>query len=285
MTSRSGLGKVVPALAPFLFLTLAEPAVAQAQDIAAGESAPSTLDLSDFELTFADEFDSLSISSTEDATWYPRTPWYGDFGEARFAEPGQGGPFSLRDGNLVITVDQIEPGRWQSGLISSMNPDGRGFAQQYGYFETRMRVPTGEGVWPAFWLIGAQRLQGRGVSAEIDIMEHYGAWPNRFSMKWHEWGVPSADGGDGHNWDYTHVYVEDGNLGDGWHTYGALIDERTITYYFNGREVWSAPTPDIHHQPMMVLVNLALGGGWPVDPTLDDVELLVDYVRVYQRRS
>ena len=285
MRSRSGFGGVAPVLATLALLMPVVSAAAQAQDVATAEPS-ATLDLSNFELTFSDEFDSLSISATGDATWYPRTPWYGDFGEARFAEPGEGGPFSLRDGNLVITVDRIEPGRWQSGLISSVNPEGRGFAQQYGYFETRMRVPAGDGVWPAFWLIGVERLQGpRDVTAEIDIMEHYGAWPDRFSMKWHEWGVPSADGGDGHNWGYSRDYVEDGILADGWHTYGALIDEQTITYYFNGREVWSAPTPDTHHQPMMVLVNLALGGGWPVDPTLDDVELLVDYVRVYRRRS
>ena len=271
-------------LAALCLILLCDQAAAQSSGVYSVSPEPETLDLSGFELTFVDEFHSVDVSAAEESTWYPRTPWYGDFGEARFADHGPDGPFSIRNHRLVITLTRTASGQWQSGMIASVNPDGEGFSQRYGYFEARIQVPRGEGVWPAFWLIGMDRLDGSAdVAAEIDIMEHYGAWPDRYSMKWHQWGVPSPDG-DGHNWDYSRVYLDDRELADNWHTFGALVEERTITYYFNRREVWSAPTPSSHRQPMMMLVSFGLGGGWPVDPNLNNVEMLVDYVRVYRRR-
>ena len=273
------------ALAAFGLLLLCGQAAAQSSSFQSVPPESETLDLSGFELTFVDEFHSADISAFEEATWYPATPWFGDFGEAVFVDHGPNGPFSIRNHRLVITATRTGAGQWQSGMIASVNPDGEGFTQQYGYFEARIQVPTGEGVWPAFWLIGINRLdESANVTAEIDIMEHYGVWPDRYSMKWHQWGVPSADGGDGHNWDYSRVYLDGRELADNWHTFGALVEERTITYYFNRREVWSAPTPNTHRQPMMLLVSFGLGGGWPVDPNLNNVEMLVDYVRVYRRR-
>ena len=268
------------ALAVSALLLSVAPAEAQTSSV-----EPSTIDLSAFELTFVDEFQSIDISAEEPATWYPGTPWFGDFGAARFADPGPDGPFTIRNHRLVITATQTGPGRWQSGLIASVNPDGEGFTQQYGYFEARILVPTGQGVWPAFWLIGADVLdETTDVTAEIDIMEHYGHWPDRYSMKWHQWGVPSPDGSDDHNWDYSRHYLENTELADNWQRFGALVEPDRITYYFNRREVWSAPTPASHRQPMILLVSFGLGGGWPVDPGLDNVEMQVDYVRAYRRR-
>lgn len=241
----------------------------------------STIDLTDFELTFHDEFDSLSISSDpdSDATWYTRTPWNGDFGAASFKGSETNGTFSISEGVLSITAQKDENGNWTSGLLSSVDPNGDGFSQQYGYFEIRAELPAGAGVWPAFWLVGMNRLEpGSTYTAELDIFEHYGAMPGTFSSKWHVW---QRDGSGGHDWAYQRTAVEPGALSSGFHTYGVLVEEDYTTFYFDGVEQWKIETPEEHQQPMMVLADFALGGGWPVTDAPDGTSLKIDYIRVY----
>lgn len=236
-----------------------------------------------YRLTFEDTFDRLQIAARGGTglTWYNRTPWDGDFGEARFAGSLRNGTFSVDAGVLTISMRKQADGTWTSGLIASMDPQGNGFAQQYGYFEIRAKLPAGEGVWPAFWLIGAERLEpGSDLTAEIDIMEHYGAMPAAFSAKWHVW---HRDGSGRHEWGFERKAVEAGALSRDFHRYGVLVTEERTTFFFNGAPFWSAPTPPEHRQPMMVLANLGLGGGWPVTDAADGAEMLIDYIRVYAK--
>jgi hypothetical protein len=106
------------------------------------------LNLSQYTLTFDDEFTTLSISPAGPGTkWIAHTPWNGDFGDAQFANPGpSSGPFSqIPGGGLQITAQQVN-GAWQSGLIASRDaegPNAYGFAQQYGYFEISAKLPEG----------------------------------------------------------------------------------------------------------------------------------------------
>lgn len=232
-------------------------------------------------LTFEDNFDHLSISDicTADATWYNRTPWKGDFGEAVFAGSTKNGTFRAQNGILTITLQKTDAGRWTSGLLSSLCSDGSGFAQQYGYFEMRAQFPSGEGVWPAFWLIGAERLSPDSLAtAEIDIVEHYGALQHAFSSKWHIW---HRDGSGRHETAYQRRRVAPGSLSTGFHTYGVRIDPQKTVFYFNGEAHWSQPTPKAHHQPMMILANLGLGGGWPIGDTAQNAEMKIDYIKAY----
>jgi beta-glucanase (GH16 family) len=64
----------------------------------------------------------------------------------------------------------------------------------------------------------------------------------------------------------------------GFHTYGALINPDYIHFYFDGVELWKAPTPPEATEPLYVMVDLALGGGWPIDQTPNPSHLLVDYI-------
>src|SRR5262249_44511702 len=141
-----------------------------------------TVDLCAFRPTFVEEFDSLSVStrSEDHARWFPHTPWGGDFGDAAFTDPQPDFPFTLHNGILRIEARKDGQNRWRSGLLSSTHPDGRGFAQRHGYFETRAKLPPGPGVWPAFWL---NTVQPRGVkdpSVEIDVIEYYGQFTDAF---------------------------------------------------------------------------------------------------------
>ena len=64
----------------------------------------------------------------------------------------------------------------------------------------------------------------------------------------------------------------------GFHTYGALINADYIHFYFDGVELWKTPTPPEATEPLCVMVDLALGGGWPIDQTPNPSHLLVDYI-------
>lgn len=241
-----------------------------------------TLDLAAYQLTFEDEFDELDVSAWgPGTTWIAHTPWSGDFGDAKFTDPRDGFPFTVEDGVLRIEMRRNADGKWQSGLLASVDRKGRSFAQKYGYFEMRAKFPAGEGVWPAFWLIGVDRQSPNPTAtAEIDIVEHYGHAPDRFSSSVHVW--PIAKGVKKFS-KTQRTSVPAGSLSEGFNLYGASVDEDKIRFYFNRRKVWEIDTPEAHKQPMFILVDLGLGAGWPTENAPDPSYMWVDYVRAYAR--
>jgi beta-glucanase (GH16 family) len=237
-----------------------------------------TIDPSQLKLTFDEEFKTLSISPWGPGTrWIAHTPWAGDFGNARFDNPGPHGPFTLTSEGLQITAKQDAKGKWHAGLISSMDsigPHQTGFAQEYGYFEMSAKLPSGAGVWPAFWLIGTDRTFG---TAEFDVMEFYGHDPTHFISTVHFWGKY-------HNtYGFHHVVkVASGLLSSQFNTYGVLITPVVMKVYFDRQEVWATPTLPEFRMPMYVLANLALGGGWPIKKLQSPQVMDIQYIRVYQ---
>jgi beta-glucanase (GH16 family) len=237
-----------------------------------------TLDLKGYTLTFHDEFDGpLDVSANGTGTkWIAHTPYGGDFGDGKFTSPGDGYPFSISNGILRIRAEK-ENGKWRSGLLSSLDTAGKGFAQQYGYFEMRARFPEGPGTWPAFWLLAAQKIRdSKAMGFEVDIVEQYGREPNILHSVLH-WWYPDRK----HNSAGNQFVVED--MFRDYHNYGFLWTKKDMIWYFDGKELWRQPTPPEAHTPMYVLLNLALGSGWPIDKTPDPSDMLVDYVRVYSK--
>ena len=243
-----------------------------------------TLDLGDYHLTFDEEFDELSVSAwgpvgEGGTTWIAHTPWNGDFGDAEFVDPQEGFPFTIEDGILRIEVKKVN-GEWQSGLLSASDPEGNGFSQKYGYFECRAKFPKGPGTWPAFWLMGKKNLEPATdptINPEVDVVEHYGHWPNRFSYVLHLWGRGGAE--SLHEGKRIKVF----GVEEDFHTYGVMIDEDYITLYFDGVEMDRMETPDGVKVPLYPIVNLALGPGWPTDKTPDPSYMYVDYIKVYSK--
>lgn len=236
------------------------------------------LDLSGYRLTFEENFDTLDVSAWGPGTrWIAHTPWYGDFGDAKFTDPQPGFPFTIKDGVLRIEARKGEDGKWRSGLLASVDPKFQGFSQQYGYFEIRTMLPAGPGLWPAFWLIGIDRTTH---TTEVDIFEHHGHMPYRFSSAVQVWDRvdPSKTKGEGNL-----TIVPEGSLSDRFNTFGALIDPEWVRIYFNREEVWKTPTPPRLHQPMFILLNLAMGSGWPIDKTPNPSWMYVDYVKVWSK--
>lgn len=241
-----------------------------------------TLDLSDYDLAFAEEFDTLSVSpwgeNGENTRWIAHTPWAGDFGDARFADPQPGFPFTIEDGILRIEARKTADGTWESGLLAA-NPHRDDFATfTQGYFEVRMKMPVGKGTWPAFWL--SSPVESDGYGQEIDVIEYYGHDDTRFQAVWHLW--PKVDTkekqGELHWKD-----VEPGSLAKEFHTFGVNITDDRIDYYFDRKLFWSIEPQDALVGPYYPLVNLALGSGWPIDETPNPSYLWVDYIRVYTK--
>jgi len=242
--------------------------------LAAGEN----VDLSHYELTFDEPFDRLDVSAWGPNTrWIAHTPWNGDFGDAQFIDPRPDAPFAVSHGMLTITMDRKD-GKWRSGLLASADRDGRGFMQAGGgYYEMRAKLPGGVGVWPAFWL-GAIAKPGER-SPEIDALEYYGHNPSAYMVTTHVW--VDGKGVDG---EAVKVPVPSRLLESGFHLYGVGIDKDWVTFFLDRKALARIPSRPEYLKPMLILLNLGAGGGWPIAGMPERSVMTVDYVRAYRKR-
>jgi beta-glucanase (GH16 family) len=256
----------------------AGPLPREARAAGAENSNANVIDLSGYTLTFDEEFDSLDVSSRGPGTrWIAHTPWNGDFGDAKFTDPGPDFPFTTSNGILTIEARNRDGSGWKSGLLTSVDMKNNGFTQTYGYFETRAKFPSGPGVWPAFWLIG----RTKAYTAEIDVVEHHGDLPGSFTSAVHVW---DRLGKDRNATVFHKTEVAPGSLAADFHTYGVSVEEDFIRVFFDRQEVWATPTPPEHRIPKYVLVDLALGSGFSIEYTPNPSHMFVDYIKVWKRR-
>lgn len=246
---------------------------------------------------FADDFTGpLSASRTGAGATYaaakPDSPGGSEFGEAIFADPnGPHNPFSILGGQYLrirstkTPAGYVDPMGWNrthfGGLLSSVRTDGTGIAAQYGYFEARILMPAGKGAWPAFWLMSQNSIsQNVPSTAEIDTIEAYGHNPAGSCRSQHWWsGSPEI-----HETVCTSNSFAFGDNASVWHVYGTKITPTDTIYYIDNVEVWRHATFEQAKTPMYFMLNLALGGGWPVelDRYGNQIDMFVDYVRVFQ---
>lgn len=246
----------------------------------AAQDTRSSIDLSAYRRTFYEDFAKFDVSAWGPGSkWIAHTPWHGDFGDAEFTDPEPGFPFQTVSAGLRIEARKDADGRWHSGLISSRDHDGiggPGFAQQYGYFEIEAKLPQGNGVWPAFWLVGLTPKP----RAEIDVFEFYGNAPHSYHANVHVWADDDARFGDG-----KIVELPKGAEASDFNRYGVRIDRDWVTFFFNRREVWRTPTRPEFRQPMYMLANLALGSGWPIDKVSNPSFMYIKSIAAYEVRS
>jgi beta-glucanase (GH16 family) len=151
----------------------------------------------------------------------------------------------------------------------------RKFSQKFGWFEIRCRVPKGNGLWPAFWTLP----DSLAWPPEIDVMENLGQDTRTAYFTNHFIGADGRHGSKGSG------KVATPDLSTGFHTYAVEWSAQAIVWYFDGVEKFRSDQ-GVPQQPMYVLVNLAIGGEWPVPPdetTPWPSSFDVDYVRVYAR--
>ena len=189
-------------------------------------------------------------------------------------------------GNLVIHVESGSLGYFSARLKTQGL-----FAVQYGRIEARIKLPFGQGIWPAFWMLGSDfNAVGWPQCGEIDIMENIGSEPSTNHGSVHG---PGYSG----NSDVTAAYTLPGGrkFSDEFHTFAIEWSEGSISFYVDGvcyEKVSTASIPGtaqwVFDGPFFLVLNVAVGGNFPGPPdatTRFPQDMLIDYVRVYQQQS
>jgi beta-glucanase (GH16 family) len=160
------------------------------------------------------------------------------------------------------------------------------FEQTYGRFEARIRLPYGQGMWPAFWLLGDESNADSWPDiGEIDIMEYRGQNPTTILGSLHG---PGYSGGLAITKSYT---LKNDRFDTGFHVFGIEWGPEYIHYYVDDvlyNQITPADVPGdwVFDHPFYIIINLAVGGdfvGPPNNETMFPQTMLVDYVRVYQK--
>ncbi|MEN0130415.1 MAG: discoidin domain-containing protein [Brevundimonas sp.] len=237
-------------------------------------------------LAWSDEFNGAAGSGPDASKWTVDAGT-GQNGEQQYYTP-TGNLNMDGQGHLVIEArKQASGGRdYTSGRMNTSNK----FMFTYGRVEARIKVPTGQGYWPAFWMMGADFLTGRPwpYNGEVDIMEVLGKDTTTSYSTLH---APAYNGAGGYGGSYK--LPNGAPLSDDFHTWAAEWDANGIRYYLDNRLVFTADKatvestrgPWIYDHDFYVILNLAVGGDWPgpVDATTPfPAKMLVDYVRVYR---
>lgn len=189
------------------------------------------------------------------------------------------------DGSLRLTariVDGLRPGGIESGMLRSK------WTGKYGYFECRMKVPRGRGMWPAFWL----NPEDGGWPPEIDVVEivNNGRDTTRNSFHiLHNKFEPAVDVTT--RLDKAKSYYPGFDYADDFHTFAVEWTPDTVTHYVDNQPVATRKFRWTHNDgsdggPAHVLVNLGVGDKWPGDPqSADDfpAELAIQFIRVWQK--
>jgi beta-glucanase (GH16 family) len=191
-------------------------------------------------------------------------------------------------GNLVITARRENPNNYQCHYgrceyTSARLLTAATFTQAYGRFEARIKVPRGQGIWPAFWMLGDNLGSvGWPNSGEIDIMENVGKEPNNVYGTVHG---PGYSGGGG----ITAARNIGRPLADDFHTFRVDWEPNSIIWYVDGAEYHRVDPGRlggnrwVFDHPFFMILNVAVGGYWPGNPdgsTQFPQQMLVDYVRV-----
>jgi beta-glucanase (GH16 family) len=189
----------------------------------------------------------------------------------------------IENGLLVIEARQEQYDRFN---YTSARINTRGLREfQYGRIEARMKLPYGQGIWPAFWMLGSNASWPLG--GEIDIMEYIGKTPDTVYQTVHGPGYSGAKGIG------SHFILTADSLKNDFHIYTIEWTKNEIHWYVDYQEVFKV-TPDqipagtqwVFDHPFFIILNLAVGGSWPGfadETTVFPQQLLVDYVRVYQK--
>ncbi|MET0425031.1 MAG: discoidin domain-containing protein [Actinoplanes sp.] len=235
-------------------------------------------------LVFADEFNGAAGSKPDGSKW-TMDPGVPQNGEVQYYTPNSENASMNGSGSLVIEARKQD---YQGRQYTShrMNT-GTKFSAQYGRFEARIKVPKGNGLWPAFWMMGEDFLSGRPwpYNGEIDIMEVLGRNTSEAYSTLH---APAYNGGGGYGQKYATV-----DLSQDYHVWAAEWDSKGIRFFLDGRLVFDANKetventrgPWIFDHKFYLILNLAVGGDFPgpIDATTPfPSQMLVDYVRVYQ---
>lgn len=243
-----------------------------------------------YKLVWSDEFNGTSLNSD---SWNIETGGNGWGNQEKQYYTGRTENLRVADGLLSIELrkEDYEGNNYTSARITTKNKHD--FA--YGKIEARIKLPSGGGTWPAFWMLGYGSWPYCG---EIDIMEHVGNNPTMVSYALH---TQKANGNRGNNWSSV-KYLD--NLEGQWHTFGIEWVENyqsgrdAITFYvddeYKATKIKESSTSEKDAWPFFnkfyIILNMAIGGNMggaindAIFETGEPVVMQVDWVRVYQKQ-
>ena len=235
-----------------------------------------------WKMTWGDDFDGATGTAVDGSKWaYDSGPnWYN--GELQDYTTGTSNASLDGRGNLAI-VARKEAREGRQYTSARLKTEGKK-TFTYGRIEGRMKVPSGQGMWPAFWMLGGNTWPTTG---EIDIMENLGREPSIVHGTMHGPGYSGADGPTA-----AFTLAGGAKLSDDFHVFAIEWEDKVIRWYVDGY-LYSTRTPAdtkgntwVFDHGFFIILNLAVGGDWPGNPDATTVfpqELLVDYVHVCQK--
>jgi beta-glucanase (GH16 family) len=243
-------------------------------------------------LTWSDDFTGPAGSAPDGSKW-AHDVGGGGWGNQELEYYTTSTSNAALDGNghLVITARRENPagyGCWYGSCqytSARLLTSGR-FTQAYGRFEASIKIPRGQGMWPAFWMLGDNiGSVGWPNSGEIDVMENIGREPGTVHGSLHG---PGYSGGNPLTGSYT--LPGGAALADNFHRYTVDWAPDSISFSIDGiqyeRHVPADTNgnPWVFNHPFFILLNVAVGGTWPGSPdgsTSFPQQMVVDYVHVY----
>ena len=243
----------------------------------------------EWKLVWADEFEGDTLNP---ANWNYQVEPAGRFNEEWQRYTNSVENAYVEDGNLVIKAihesDKHGLDQYTSARLNTANKQ----AWKHGRVAARIQMPYGEGMWPAFWLLGNNIDENGGdtpwpATGEIDVMEFYGSKDDgAIEVNMH------YEGGDGkHAQMGARKYqLKQGMFAENYHVFEMEWNDSEMIWYVDGQEITrkdiSKPVYSEFHQPFFILLNIAVGGkhsGRPDNTTQFPQYMYVDWVRVYQK--
>jgi beta-glucanase (GH16 family) len=255
---------------------------------ASAADAGRAADLPGYRLVFQDEFDGPEGQKADAKTWTYETGGTGWGNSQLEFDTDRAENAALNGMGQLEIVARKESYMGKSYTSARLRTQGK-FEHSYGRYEARMRIPDGQGVWPAFWMLGADIGSASWPSCgEIDIMESIGRERGMVHGTLHG---PGYSGGNGVGAAYT--LPNNQNFADDFHVLALEWEEDAIRWYVDGK-LYQTRTPKdlpsgarwVFDHNFFILLNLAIGGQWPGNPDASTAfprTLSVDYVRVYER--
>jgi beta-glucanase (GH16 family) len=240
-------------------------------------------------LTASDEFDGAEDTPPDPTMWTYDIGGDGwgneqlEFNTDRVENVSHDGEGHLR---IVAREESFMGNDYTSGRIKTQGL----FEQEHGRFEARIKLPAGQGLWPAFWMLGANIDEVSWPdSGEIDVMEYQGQRPERVFGTLHG---PGYSGGASISGDISLPGGE--TFADDFHVFAVEWDPSLIRFFVDDEQYHSVRSTDyevprgkwVFNNEFFMILNLAVGGtlGGPVGPdTVFPAEVLVDYVRIFER--
>jgi beta-glucanase (GH16 family) len=242
-------------------------------------------------LAWSDEFDGPAGARVDPARWVTETGGHGwGNNELEYYTDRAENASLSGDGHLIIRALREHfvgaDGVAREYTSARLKTQGR-FEQMYGRFEARLQLPRGQGLWPAFWMLGADiGSVGWPRGGELDIMENIGKEPATVHGTIHGPGYSGAESIGG-------AYTLPGGaaVADAFHVFAMEWEPAVIRFYVDDT-LYATRTPAdlkagqawVFDHPFFLLLNVAVGGSWPGNPdaaTVFPQTMRIDYVRVY----